>query len=80
MSTRTCVCLVWFLCLIAYQLSWVIKCQNHPSRRTAVVLLNPWLREDKGVIYLSQGYLSESERKRAAGVRTRLLQFRSQAL
>ena len=29
---------VWFLCLMAHQPSWVIWCQSHPGRRTAVVL------------------------------------------
>ena len=32
---------VWFLCLMAYQPSWVISCQIHHSRRTVVVLFNP---------------------------------------
>ena len=32
---------VWFLCLIAYQISLVIQCQNYP--RTLVVLFNPQL-------------------------------------
>ena len=31
-----CVRLVWFLCLMAYQSSWVMLCQNHPSRRTVL--------------------------------------------
>ena len=29
---------VWFLCLRAYQTSWVILFQSHPCRRTVVVL------------------------------------------
>ena len=29
------------ICLMAYQPSWVIHCQSHPSRRTVVVLFNP---------------------------------------
>ena len=36
--------LVWFLCLMAYQLVWIIECQSHPCRTTAVILFNPyWL-------------------------------------
>ena len=35
--------IVWFLCLLAYQPSWVILCKSHPCRRTAVVLFNPLL-------------------------------------
>ena len=30
-----------FIGLTAYQPSWVIKRQTHPSRRTVVVLFNP---------------------------------------
>ena len=33
--------LVVICCLLAYQLSWVIKCHTHPYRRTAVKLFNP---------------------------------------
>ena len=33
---------IWFLCLMVYQSSWVIKCQNHICW-TAVVLINPHL-------------------------------------
>ena len=33
--------LVWFLCLMAYQLWLVIQCQSHCSWRTVVVLFNP---------------------------------------
>ena len=48
--------LVWFLCLMAYQTSWVIQCQNHPRRRIVVILFNPLLGlGDKGNSYLSQG-------------------------
>ena len=32
-----------FLCLMTYQLSWVINCQSHPSKRIAVMLFNPLL-------------------------------------
>ena len=43
--------LVWvFFCLMAYQPSWVIQCQSHSSRRTAVMLLNPLL----GIIITSR--------------------------
>ena len=40
-----CVILVWFglvcfLCLMAYQSSWVIQCQIHPCMRTAITLFN----------------------------------------
>ena len=33
-------CLVCFLCLMAYQPSWIILSQSHPFRTTVVVLLN----------------------------------------
>ena len=33
--------LVWFHCLMAYQPSWFIKCQNYSHRRITVVLFNP---------------------------------------
>ena len=42
-------------------------------------LFNPWLG-GKGGSYLSQGYLPESERNSATGVRTRILRFRSPSL
>ena len=35
-------------CLMVYQPSWVILCQIHPSKRTVVILFNPYLRY-KGV-------------------------------
>ena len=35
-------CLVWFLCLMAWKLSWVIYYQSHPwGGGTTVILLNP---------------------------------------
>ena len=30
----------WFLCLILYQLSWVIQCQKYPCRKIAEILFN----------------------------------------
>ena len=47
--------LVWFLCLIPYQSSWVIECQVHPCRRTVVVLFDLQLVEDKGIHTLFKG-------------------------
>ena len=44
-----------FCYLMAYQPSWVIQCQSHPSRITVVVLFNP-LMGGEGGSYLSQGY------------------------
>ena len=38
-------CLVWFLCLMAYQPSWLIEYQIHPCRRTDVVLFKPLLEK-----------------------------------
>ena len=35
------ICLVWLLCLMAYQSSWVIYYQSHPWRRTAVIQFKP---------------------------------------
>ena len=35
--------LVWFLCLMVYQFSWVISCQSHSCRSAEVVLFNPRL-------------------------------------
>ena len=64
-----------FFVLMAYQPSWVISCQSHPSRRAAMLLFS-W--EDKGVY--PQRYLFESEHNSATGVRTRLLRFRSPSL
>ena len=40
-------CLVWFLCLIAYQPLWVIQCQSHPCK---TVLFKSELRVIKGFI------------------------------
>ena len=37
-SIRVCIYVFQFLCLIAYQLSWAIQCQKHPSRRTVVIV------------------------------------------
>ena len=34
--------LLSFLCLMAYQPSWVISCQSHPCKRTVVLLFNPY--------------------------------------
>ena len=33
--------LVWLLCLMAYQSSWVILCQSHPYRRIVMILCKP---------------------------------------
>ena len=33
--------LVWFLCLMAYQPFYVIKCRSYYPRRTVVILFNP---------------------------------------
>ena len=41
-------------------------------------LTHSW--EDKGVHTFPKGYLPESERNSATGVRTRVLRFRSQSL
>ena len=35
------VCLVWFLCFMAYQSLWVTSCKGHHCRRTAGILFNP---------------------------------------
>ena len=48
--------LVCFLCLIAYQPSWIIKCQSQPCRKTAVVVFNPLLEVGLGGLNLSEGY------------------------
>ena len=40
LKQRECV-YVQFLCLMAYQSSWIIKCQRRPCRRIAVVQFNP---------------------------------------
>ena len=40
--------LVFFFCLMPYQLLWVIQWQSHPCRKPVVVLFNPQL-EDKGI-------------------------------
>ena len=41
--------MVWFLCLIAYQPSWVISWQSPTCRKTVVVIFNPSLGVDKDV-------------------------------
>ena len=38
-----------FLCLMAFQTSWVILCQSIFWRKTEVVLLNSYLGEDKEI-------------------------------
>ena len=63
----------WFLCLMAYQPSWVIL-----MPKPSFYLTHSW--EDKRVCTFPKGYLSESERNYANGVRTRLLQFCSPPL
>ena len=34
---------LFLICLMAYQPSWLIECQSHPSKRTAVMLFYPEL-------------------------------------
>ena len=46
---------VWFLCLIIYQPSWVIKCQSHSCRKTAAVLFNPLLGGNCS-LYITQAH------------------------
>ena len=36
--------LVWFLCSMTYQTSWVILCQSYHCRRSIVVQFNPYLQ------------------------------------
>ena len=36
---------IWFICLMAYQMLWVISYQSHTYRRTVKVLFNPNLGE-----------------------------------
>ena len=42
------------LCLMVYHPLWVIQCQSHSSRRTAVMLFKPW-QGGLGGSYLSRG-------------------------
>ena len=62
--------LVWFLCLMAYQSSWVIQCQSHPSRS--------WM--DKRVHMFPQGICLKVNVIAWLGVWTCLLQICSPAL
>ena len=50
------------------------------SLKNSSGIIQPIRWEDKGGSYLSQGYLPESERNSATGVRTRLLRFNSPSL
>ena len=56
---------IFFLYQMAYQTSWLILSQNYLCKRILVV---PIAWRDK--IHITQGYLSESERNSATGVRT----------
>ena len=47
--------MVWFLFLMAYQSSWVIKCQIHSWRTTTVMLFNPYLGRVKEFNIFSSG-------------------------
>ena len=67
----------WFLCLMAYQSSQVIKCQGHSCRRTVAVLVNLLRGRIRRFIPFPLVLVIESERKSGSGVRARLLKLRS---